>query len=84
MGVREQASPVVQLPSLHAVQVQHGEDDGHQEDDSTAHAHADVEHACGGGGGRHAVYWGQGSEVRLLQDGVEGVCVVVCMCVPGQ
>lgn len=49
-------SPVLHLHSLHAVQVQDGQDDGHEEDDDAADAHADVEHLGGGGGGGHTVY----------------------------
>lgn len=53
----EHSAPVLHLDPLHAVQVQDGQDDGHQEDDDTAHAHTDVEHLGGGGGGGHIYWW---------------------------
>ena len=39
------------------MQVHDGQDDGHEEDDDAAHAHADVEHLGGGGGRGHCINW---------------------------
>lgn len=52
----ERNKPVLHLHSLHAVQVQDGQDDGHQEDDNAADAHTYVEDLGGAGGSGHAVY----------------------------
>lgn len=42
------------------MQVQDGQDDGHQEDDNAADTDAYVEHlGGGGGGGGHAIWWKQ-------------------------
>lgn len=48
--------PVLHLHSLHAVQVQDGQDDGHKEDDDAADTHAYVEDLSGAGGGGHTIY----------------------------
>lgn len=39
------------------MQVQDGQDDGHEEDDNATDAHTYVEHLGGCGGGGHTVYW---------------------------
>lgn len=52
-----QDKPVLHFHPLHAVQVQDGQDDGHEEDDDAADAHAYVEHLSGAGGGGDTVYW---------------------------
>lgn len=56
-AVNKRSKPVLHLHSLHTVQVQDGEDDGHEEDDNAADAHAYIKHLGGGGGGGHADYW---------------------------
>lgn len=68
--LRRRSKPVLHLHSLHAVQVHDGQDDGHQEDDDAAHAHADVEHLGGGGGrGHSADCWRQDMHLREAMPG---------------
>lgn len=55
-GTNTGNKPVLHLHSLHAVQVQDGQDDGHEEDDNTADAHTYIEHLSGAGGGGHTIY----------------------------
>lgn len=52
----ESCRPVLNLHPLHAVQVHYGQDNGNQEDDEAAHAHADVEDLGGSGGWAHFVH----------------------------
>lgn len=47
--------PVLHLHPLDAVQVEDGQDDGHQKYNDAADAHTDVEHLGGGGGRGHTV-----------------------------
>ena len=54
-GTNKGNRPVFTLHSLHAVQMQDGQDDGHKEDDNAADAHTYIEHLSGAGGGGHTI-----------------------------